>query len=300
MGNALRAHWDRTPAVTRLLCVAYSVLTAAMPLLAQYAPGARELLLCCLHTVLGRRFAWAIFVSVLYRPISHLLSFLLMFLEVFLSSTYLSERERDLGSSRFSAWLLLTAGAVNMVFLSTMALLTKSAGPQFFFATNQGLWPLLMVCITLRHLANPNEPVSVFGLAFVASKWYPVVLAVILSALNGGFQWDVIAAMVVGYMHNVTRMERLLPSPSQAARWEQSCLCSWIRRFVAPGSWVSACGAGSYTEMEGPNQRFATLSELRTAGARRVGTGDLPMFQGRAPGGASFQAFSGSGRRLGR
>mmetsp|Transcript_58866 Transcript_58866/g.137065 ORF Transcript_58866/g.137065 Transcript_58866/m.137065 type:complete len:317 (+) Transcript_58866:60-1010(+) len=284
MGSAIRTLWGDSPAVTRLVCAGCPALSLAVFVAAPLVPSAKATFLCCWHTVFQRRWVWALFLSIFYRPIQHLLSIFMILVEVYLSLTYLPERERDLGSCRFLGWALVATGAVNTVFLTAMLLLGVAVGTNYEFLCIQGLWPLLVVCITLRAMANPREPVSVCGLTYVPNRWYPVVLAVVLSALSRRVLWDVAAALVVGYVHASLQLESLLPSPTCAASLERRCLCGMLRSTMSRlGSWV-VNGARGYEDLEGASHRYATLSEMRSVSAQVVGSsgGDLPLFRGPA------------------
>lgn len=286
MGSAMRTLWDDSPAVTRLACAAYPTLSVATLVVAPLVPSARAAFLCCLHTVFSRRYVWTLCLSMLYRPIQHLLSIFMILVEVYLGLAYLPERERDLGSCRFLGWVVATTGAVNLVFLMETLFLSLLVDSDYQLHCNQGLLALLVVCITLRALAGPREPVSVFGLVYVPSRWYPVVLATVLSVLSGGILWDVAAALAVGYAQASLRAESFLPSSARAASLERRCLCGSFRLLVGRlGSWVPVHSARGYEDLEGASHRYATLSEVRSVSAQRLGSsasGDGPLFRGPA------------------
>mmetsp|Transcript_137899 Transcript_137899/g.384552 ORF Transcript_137899/g.384552 Transcript_137899/m.384552 type:complete len:318 (-) Transcript_137899:162-1115(-) len=283
MGSAMRTLWDDSPAVTRLACAGYPTLSVATLVLVPLAPNVRAALICCLHTVLQQRHIWALFTSFFYRPVRHFPMVFFMLVEVYLCLAYLPERERDLGSFRFLGWVLVTMGAVNLVFLAAMFIWTLLWGAEYWFSCNQGLWPLLMVCITLRSLASPGEPMSVCGFAYVPNRWFPVVVAAVLSVCSGAILWDVAAALAVGYAHGPLQLESLLPSTACAASVERGCLGSCLRWLVSRlGNWVPVHGARGYEDLAGASRRYA--SEMRRASsARQIGAGsDMPLFRGQA------------------
>lgn len=268
MGSAMRTMWYDSPAVTKALCAAYPLLSALVPLAARRVPSLQVSLLCCLFTVLRRGYVWTIFLSFLYRPIHHVLSLVMVLVEVYLSLAYLPEKELELGSTRFLVWLLLTTSVVNASFLFAMALLSYTVNPQYWLSYNQGLCPLLMVCITLRSLASPREPAAVLGIVYVPSRWYPVVLGAVLSTLSGGVLWDVTAALAVGYFYTSLQLDRLLPSVARAEWLERGWLCGLLKHSISRlGVWVPP---GPAPEIAG--HRFASLAELRSA---RRGTPSL-------------------------
>jgi len=287
MGSAMRTLWDDSPAVTRLACAAYPAISAATLVVSPLVPGARAALLCCLNTVVHRGYVWALCLSALCRPVQHLLSTFMIMVEIYLSLAYLPERERDLGSCRFLGWALATVGAVNVIFLVEMAVLSLLVDAGYQLHCSQGLLSLLVVCITLRSLASPREPVSVFGLAYVPSRWYPVVLFSVLSVLSGGILWDVAAALAVGYAQSSLRVESLLPSLERASSLERLCPCRGLRRLAGrAGTWVPAHSAQGYADLEGApgaGHRYARLAEVRGNSAPRLDAGsggDMPLFRG--------------------
>mmetsp|Transcript_96254 Transcript_96254/g.248933 ORF Transcript_96254/g.248933 Transcript_96254/m.248933 type:complete len:290 (-) Transcript_96254:299-1168(-) len=279
MGGAVGLLWDDSPAVTRLLSVGYATLSPGLLLAARLLPGAGTSLLCCLEVVLGRKCVLPLFLSFIYRPIQNVPSLLMTGLEVYLGLAYLPERERDLGSVRFLAWALLTTVAFNVVFLFSMLLLSV-VDSRLWLNCNQGFWPLIVVCMTLRALMNPREPVSVLNVAYVPSRWYPAMMTVILSVLSGRILWDVCAALAVGYAHDALQLDQILPSPSRVARWERrrscQCICGLLHRV---GAYIPAQGARGYGDLEGGVRRYATLSDLR-ASAQVVGVSrsEVPPF----------------------
>lgn len=272
----LRLLWEDCPAITRVFCLGYPILSVSIPIVARFLPTVRLMFICCLYTIFEERCLWAPLLSMMFRPLQSPASLVMILTEIFLSLAYLPDRERELGSCRFFGWALIMHGIVNIVYLCMALCLSKVLSHHYWFSANQGLWPLLMVCITVQSLSSPHEPVSVFGLLYVQNHWYPVLLAFLLCMLSGGFLWDVIAALLVGYLYTALRLERFLIPVSTAVTLERNCLCSCIRRVVChEGNWVPASGARGYEDIEivsRRNPRYATLSDLR-ATAQRIGAG---------------------------
>merc|ERR1712048_1009349 len=93
---------------------------------------------------------------------------------------------------------------------------------EYVSQTNQGLWPLIMTCVTLRSLKNPDAPANVLGFGMVLQRWYPLSLAAGLSLMGGSVQWDSFAAILFGHLYDVAWIEqRLLPSCARVQQIER-------------------------------------------------------------------------------
>lgn len=288
MGNALAAQLAICPTGTRAVALLYAGTTAALSL--SQGPGARNMqlhFLCSLSTVVGKRRFWAALTSVLFRPIQDTLDAVQAAMELHWASQYLSERERELGSGCFLLWTVLTAGCANVAFLALMKGLANSGTKHCERMTNQGLWPIVTVCMTMQALKRPDARVEVFGMAEVPSKWYPVSFAVALSLLRGSMQWDMLSSIAAGHLWVHLGLEALLlPSHAFMARLERA----WPQDLVG----LSALLGGRWIPALGPR------SGGGGGGGRTLGTRDQDEAQPRRGGGQNqgFQVFAGAGRRL--
>jgi len=201
--------------------------------------------------------------------------------ELYMAKEYLPPCEKEHGTVRFLAWTLLTAGGTNIVFLLLMRLLHSMGTCGSHFYVNQGLWPLILVHITTRALDLPTMPMNVLGLADVPNRWYPLSLAIGLSALNGTVQWDTFAAIAYGYARRFFKLEaKLLLERKHARELEQR----WLPRL--PGI-LGACLGGHWVPADNSSPPRRQEHQPR---------GDRGWTQ---DGHNTFQMFGGTGHRLG-
>lgn len=239
------------------------------------------MLMCSLYTVLGQRFGWAVLASVLYRPVRGAMDIVMAVAELYMAKVYLPVCEKELGSARFLAWTLLTAGGTNTIFLLLMRLLHSAGTCDARFNAIQGLWPLIMAHLTTRALDLPNMPMNVLGFVDVPNRWYPLSMAIGLSALNGTIQWETFAAIAFGYAYRFLKLdEKLLLKRRRAKELEQH----WCPRV--PGLLVAWLGGRWMPADDSPPPRRQQLHDS----GERAGTRDT---------GTHFQLFGGTGRRLG-
>mmetsp|Transcript_92241 Transcript_92241/g.264363 ORF Transcript_92241/g.264363 Transcript_92241/m.264363 type:complete len:337 (+) Transcript_92241:75-1085(+) len=295
MGNIIKPMWAECPAVTRLMLAAYPTMGLGFAIL----KGAADvhvgwLFECSLHAIWSDMGVWTLFLSGFFHRFSGGMSFLMLLLELYMGMMYLPKRERELGSLTFFLWLLLVNVAVNVLFLIMVAVVCAAWDPRFYFIGNSGLWPIIIVLLSLHLLADPEGSTSFWGLVSVPNKWYPLFFVVVFSLMNALILWNHVAAIAVGYvafLRPALSLERLLPSQSRVTAWERHC-CSQPRQLLG-GSWLPASGA-----------RGPVIPQSSGGGGASGGVGasvfGLQM-QARSSGGGSggFTAFSGKGQRLG-
>jgi len=113
--------------------------------------------------------------------------------------------------------------------------------------------------------------------------------------------WNIAAALVIGYGYNRLRLERLLPTRVTANGLEQRC-CGPNGRSCLGTYWVRAADTAGY-ELESGDRRYATLSDFGRSGqgqqlAARSSGGEETSNPSSGVA-SNFQAFAGSGNRLG-
>jgi hypothetical protein len=244
-----------------------------------------KLFWCSFATVFSNFWVWTIFTAPFYRPFQGGLSFLFVLFEVWMGMMYYPQREKDLGSLTFTLWVLLVNGIVNLVYLLAMFLLGTFVNGQYKMTPASGMWPMILLCITLRCLGDPTGSTNFWGLVNIPNTWYPAALGAFFCLLGFRIDWSIVAALVVGYGYPFIQLERLLPSRDRAGRWETR-LCGSAPRSCIGGAWVYAGDTnGSYRPSYTP---FADLG--RATGA------DSLVAQARN---ARFEAFAGTGNRLG-
>eukprot|EP00928_Gymnodinium_smaydae_P074287 TRINITY_DN57350_c0_g1_i1.p1 TRINITY_DN57350_c0_g1~~TRINITY_DN57350_c0_g1_i1.p1 ORF type:complete len:311 (-),score=54.70 TRINITY_DN57350_c0_g1_i1:52-927(-) len=285
MGSSLAAQLEECPAGVRVLGLFYVLTSAGLPALAAAAPRRHFELqphfVCCLWTVKQRRHLWALLASLFYRPCRGPLDALMAFVELSMASSHLPARERELGTTRFLCWSVLTSCLTNAVFLAMMQGLSavgSKSSRGWSWLSNQGLWPLLMTCVTVRSLRLPNAPpANVLGVVDVPHRWYPLSLSIGLSLLGGSVQWDSFAALCYAYVSEAVGLDKqLLPSRRSCERFEGllAKLGVFWRGRVLGGAWVPAPG-----DAQGP--RSGGRRHDQDFGARDGGGGNIPLFGGR-------------------
>eukprot|EP00971_Amphidinium_carterae_P181668 3604275-Amphidinium_carterae.1 len=121
-----------------------------------------------------------------------------------------------------------------------------------------GLWPVIIVAMTLRSLARPDDMVNFTVLQF-PSKWMPVFLICLSTLLRGQLPWDLLAAMTVGYMHDKCGIDRVAQGrriQNLAARL--ACMSSGS---ILGGKWL---GAGDSGQAADPERGQASSSGVHT------------------------------------
>merc|ERR1719414_1100652 len=94
-------------------------------------------------------------------------------------------------------------------------------------AQSSGLWPIIMLSLTLRCLRDPQGSTSFWGFVQIPNLWYPVCITAFFSLLGGlRVRWDFVAALAIGYTHGILPYERLLPSRMRLRRLEERCCSS--------------------------------------------------------------------------
>lgn len=179
----------------------------------------------------------------------------------------------------------------------------SDATGQYKVMPNQGLWPSVMVCLTLGMMANPDSSTSFYGVVTIPNKYYPIALTGFFSLLSMRIAWNFVAALAVGYAYPYLRIDRVMPSRTRVGAVEHRC-CNDPPRRCLWAAWVRAADTAAY-DLETGDRRYATLADFgRTGGQSLAASGreiSAPQSAGGAGGqcGANFVAFGGSGNRLG-
>jgi len=220
------------------------------------------------------------------------MSFLMLLLEMYMAMMHFPQRERELGSALFGAWLMLANACINIVFLA-LCLLRSTLDSHAYFDFNSGLWPILMLLMTQRMLGDPEGVSSFWGLFTMKNKWYPLVLVGIFSLLNATVTWSLFAGVGLGYLSFFKpeyNFERMMPSSSRLAA---------LDRFVAGRSfmgapWLNIDAAGGSSSSYG-GQQCSPPSQ----GAQPRTWGQSMFSQASKESSGAFALFSGQGNRLG-
>lgn len=281
----VQALWALCPSGSRLVLLAYPLLSVVMTVLGGIVTPLQVLLpKCSAHVVLpvlGRGFVWALPLSLLHRPLQFGPAALMVFFEIYMGASLLPTRERALGSTTFVCWLMVISTLMSSIFIVMMLLLSPLLGPVYLAMPIQGLWPVIMVCLSLRSLSKPDEQSNFWGVVQIPNKWYPVLLTVFFSLMSGRIMFDFVAAIGVGYMYERLKIDRLV-----VGQWWVSALDRRINgEGLLGGTWVPLGGAPAPGE-----------AEIESGGGGSVYSSGSRAGRAAQP---SFHVFSGSGQRLG-
>jgi len=302
MGNIVAPLWADCSACTRLLVVGYPALSvvlevakrASYPMIADYGFD------CSLDNVCHNYCIWTMITSGFYRPFAGGISFLFMLFEIYMGMILLPVREKDLGSSAFLLWVMLMNTCVSAVFLMVMFGISLTGDEGAWERPNQGFWPLIFICLSLKCLSDLGGSTSFWGVVNIPNKWYPLALFGFFCLLSQAIVWNVGAALVIGYGYGYLRPERLLPSRVTLNGMEQRCCGPNGRSFLGT-YWIRAQDTAGY-ELESGDRRYATLSDFGRSGQAQQlqtrGDDSGSSTQGGRPSG-NFAVFAGSGNTLG-
>mmetsp|Transcript_46381 Transcript_46381/g.110469 ORF Transcript_46381/g.110469 Transcript_46381/m.110469 type:complete len:293 (-) Transcript_46381:69-947(-) len=254
MGALVSVHLQLVPlpAGTRLLGGLYLALSCGLSRL----PLKNQLhFLSCLATVLPGWSTrglvkptvrpWPLVTAMLYKPVCSAMDFVMALLELNMAAEYLPRRERELGSARLLLWSALATAGSNVMFLSLMAIRRHMGTAGVERSCSQGLWPIIAVATTLQALDHPDRPVNIMGFR-VQGRWYPLSLAVILSAFQGAVQWETFAAIAFGHVSRLLNLEvRALPKASVMASFERRWLAGLtvLLERLTGGEWLPPPGS---------------------------------------------------------
>lgn len=249
-------------------------------------PFLQVLLPLCNAASLLRGHVWALPLSVCWRPVSFGPSVLFLFLELYMALILISPRERSLGSTAFLCWLAVSSTVMSIAYVGWMLVLGGIFSAQYWVEPIQGIWPIVMLCITLRSIGKPEETTSFWGVLQMPNRWYPVFLAAVFSLLNGRLMWDFVAAILFAHAHERYKLEGLVVGRHwvEAVDRRASCFGGRLLKFVG-GDWVPIGGSPPTEELE--------------AGGGTVMRPGTRAGQGQSAATPSFHAFSGAGQRLG-
>jgi len=276
MSSPVQQLWAACPLITRSLTVVYPAASLMMTLLG----GVLSLLLplCNASNVLQRGLIWALPLSFCWRPIQLGPDALFLLLELYMALSLLSSRERTLGSTPFLCWIGVCSMLISTAYVVLMYLLSFVMGPSILAMPIQGIWPIIMACLTIRSLSKPDENSNFWGVVQIPNKWYPVVLTAIFCLISARILWDFVLALAFGFAHENFKL---------------------ADRFVVGGSWMSLDSSLS--------SRSGKVSEKIGGDWVPLGGAPLPddvMESGSSAGQpigrpTGTVAFSGAGQRLG-
>jgi len=296
MGNIVQPMWQECPALTRMVVAGYPALSVVLLLLGSVSPEVvARIFSCDLISVTSHYAIWTLFTSAFYLPFQGGMSFLTMLFELYMAMMTFPAREKDMGSCTFFIWMMMVIGLTNVGYLAIMSVISHVADPMEASRPNQGLWPLVMVCLTLRSLADAEAQTSFFGLVQIPNKWYPIALVGFFCLMSMSLQWNLVVALALGYAYPILRLDRCMPRRTRVNGLERRC-CSSGRCGFAGGSWIAATATAAY-EVETGDRRYAGLTDF--AGGYQNSSQQQQETAPASSTPSNFTAFAGSGNRLG-
>lgn len=299
MGNVIYPLWADCPALSRGLVVGYPIVSILLMIIANTSDtglSVTEAMFFCSLDNIKRLRLWTLAIGPFFKPVTNGFGFLMILFEMYMVMAYFPHREKELGSTIFIYWMFLMNLLVNLVYLAAMVLLYMVfKQPSYLSNSVHGLWPLVMLCLTLRLMGDPNGSTSFWGLVMIPNKWFPLCLVGFFMLLGGlTIQWELIAALAIGYGYPYLPIKALLLSPQRASRLESRC-CGGGQCTILSSSWIPALRSSYDAE---PDSRYANLSGFGQRSQEMVVDNRA---QPSSDGGVAnnFQAFSGAGTRLG-
>jgi hypothetical protein len=237
MSSPLQMSWASCPTASRIVLIAYPVLSLVMTVLGRIIPFLQVLLPLCNVRAVSRGLFWALPLSICWRPIQFGPSVLFLFVELYMALSFFSVRERTMGSTTFLCWLGVCSTAISAIFIVLSFLLSLVLGGEYLVIPIHGLWPAIMMCTTLRSLGKPDENTTFWGIVQIPNKWYPLVLVAFFSLLSGRIMWDFAVAILFGFAHQRLQLDHLLVG----RRWVDDWTKQWFQQAVG-GDWVPIGG----------------------------------------------------------
>jgi len=246
---------EAAPSATRCILGAHCALSVVAAL-------SRSVLSPFLLTVVGVKhgsvFSLASYWLVTVLGPSPLLGLLTLMLSGWAALVYFAQLEREHGTVRFLAWLVVGSMTIGAVFLAT-AFLIAQFDPKWAYMPCYGLWPPLVLAMTQRALVSPDATmVSLWGVMQIPARWYPLALIGFFSLLSMQLQVDLFAAWFVAIaahqadggqpLHPALARIRLplhllLPSSAAVARLEEEGTCGSGHVLGAHGDGLPAANS---------------------------------------------------------
>lgn len=304
--------WKEAPAVTRCVVITNAAMSALITVVPSLGPHFSLSIQGVSHGYVGPVVTSFVGGSIGSNPVMGLLMLLFGAMMAF---SYFTLLEREYGSLRFLAWLCICNMGIGLPFL-LLSWVLSWIHPSLGMSACNGLWPLLLLALTQQCLAEPNRTMSIWGLFQVPSKWYPFALVAFFSLLSMQIQLTLLVAVLVGVAASMAKggeppvacmaklqlpLDGLLPS-SEVALWvEQGADCGHSLSGSTPlparvvnciGQLLFVLGSAS----PAPLKQCYIAAGSSTPKTVSMGSS---MNRGSDQKSSSFQAFQGSGHRLG-
>jgi hypothetical protein len=304
------AMWNEAPAVTRCVVIANAMMHALIAVVPSLGPHFSLSLTGTSHGYVAPLLTSFLGGSFGSNPVMGLLMLLFAAMMAF---SYFTILEREYGSFRFVAWLCACNIGIGLPFLLSSWVFSW-IHPSIGMSACNGLWPLLLVALTQRCLADPDRTMSIWGLFQLPGKWYPFALVAFFSLLSMQIQLTLIVAVMIGVCASNAQgnappvawmgkirlpLDRLLPSLEVALWVEQGADSGHsLSGSISLPAKVIGC-AGQMLFILGTNS--PTLLKQCYISASNCVPKAMPTGKtlGRGSEDKMFTPFQGSGHRLG-
>jgi len=312
--NAFQAQWADAGAVTRSILVSYPI-TYIMCLIFDQYTWPLTLFMFTAQDVLKAR-VWTFYTSTFVQiPGSPFFDLISMVFIAMIILQMMPQREKVLGSTTALFWIANLGFWTRIVFLIIAYLGGLVLGliyPQYrhygetWFGPYEsypcvGLWPLYLVILSVRCYGDPTGLMSCYGLCQIPNKWYPLLIYAFFALLSQSFfRPDLAAGLIVGYLYGyrIVPFDAVLPPRSCIRRFEDMMWRCCCRCCTGRNAYCMAFGAKYVFIDETDQSGIQTLTSLE-GGLMRNPAQSQQSVRTSAPSRPSFEAFSGSGNRLG-
>ena len=101
-----------------------------------------------------------------------------------------------------------------------------------YFIESDGLWPYIMMEMTILCLVNPEKDINVLCFfSSIKSKYYPIVLLVVLSFINCSIRLDLFAGVAYGFIYSYYLKNFLDFNEQTIEKLEDSFLFNYVKDY---------------------------------------------------------------------
>ena len=223
--DKMKAFWDTIPIFVRIVIT----LTITFYILSWFLSAINILVNKPFYTIYSLRI-WTLFTSVFMTL--NLLNILFAFMSWVPDAIKL---ESTTGTVRYMLNFLTNSFMIQFIYVLLVYLLSFIFGKAFLNDPRQasaGLWPLIMAEITILCTANPDNEVRMFLVPVpVQSKYYPWALYAFFTLLNFHIQFDLLAAILYGYLFFYKLRNIIQFSDEFIIKCENFCLFRYLSKF---------------------------------------------------------------------
>eukprot|EP01017_Pseudomicrothorax_dubius_P047983 TRINITY_DN8663_c0_g1_i4.p1 TRINITY_DN8663_c0_g1~~TRINITY_DN8663_c0_g1_i4.p1 ORF type:complete len:363 (+),score=87.80 TRINITY_DN8663_c0_g1_i4:83-1171(+) len=210
--------WAKVPVITRMLIFS----SIAIYLISLLIPFNFYMENIPIYTIHHFQF-WRIFTA----PIANM-TFISLFFGLLVYVPPAADREREKGSVLFALDFFYVNLQIQIVF-TVFCFLIGLIFPSLLSLQSSNLWPLFMASLVKTCLQAPDQRIPILCLPIVIrARFYPIGLYIFFCIFSGRILLDVLAAVLVGYLHYENLWPQIEVSKERLLAIEQSFLCRWL------------------------------------------------------------------------